>query len=80
MLALAIRQNGLSGTTISDYEIRSEAEVNYTIDTVRYFVRNIKIRNFSAHRRRSSQSVSRGAELWKSLNWRRCVYSSNQNK
>lgn len=39
MLALAIRQNGTSGTTISDFEIRSSSEVNYTIDTVRYFVK-----------------------------------------
>ncbi|MFA5443189.1 MAG: nicotinate (nicotinamide) nucleotide adenylyltransferase [Bacilli bacterium] len=38
MLALAIRQNGLSGTTISDFEIHSQAEVNFTIDTIRYFV------------------------------------------
>lgn len=37
MLNLAIRQNGMSGTTISDFEIRSEAEINYTIDTVRHF-------------------------------------------
>lgn len=46
MLALAIRQNGLSGTTISDYEIRSEAEVNYTIDTVRYFVNKYPKKQF----------------------------------
>ena len=39
MLTLAIRQNGTSGSIISDYELRSEDEINYTIDTVRYFVK-----------------------------------------
>jgi nicotinate-nucleotide adenylyltransferase len=46
MLALAIRQNGISGTTISDFEIKSESEVNYTIDTIRYFVKKYPLKRF----------------------------------
>lgn len=36
MLKLAIKQCP-SGTTISDFEIKSNADINYTIDTVRHF-------------------------------------------
>lgn len=38
MLRLAIKQSGMSGSIISNYELKSTDDINYTIDTVKYFV------------------------------------------
>lgn len=37
MLELAVKQDGISGTTISDFETHSNQEVTYTIDTIRHY-------------------------------------------
>lgn len=45
MLRLAIKQKGMSGTIISDYEIRSKEDINYTIDTVHHFLKKHPTKN-----------------------------------
>ena len=37
MLQLALRENGSSSFSISEFETKSESPVNYWIDTLRYF-------------------------------------------
>lgn len=39
MLRLAINQKGVSGSIISDFEIKAKSEVNYTIDTIKHFTK-----------------------------------------
>ena len=39
MMKLVIRGEAPAGSLISDYELKSKEEVNYTIDTVRYFLK-----------------------------------------
>lgn len=38
MLRIALKKEGTGSVYISDYEIKSKADTNYTIDTVKYFV------------------------------------------
>ena len=42
MLRIALKKEGTGGVYISDYEIKSKADTNYTIDTVKHFVKTEK--------------------------------------
>ncbi|MCQ2794623.1 MAG: nicotinate (nicotinamide) nucleotide adenylyltransferase [Bacilli bacterium] len=44
MLRIALKKEGTGSVYISDYEIKSKADTNYTIDTVKHFVNKFKDR------------------------------------
>lgn len=46
MLRLAINQKGVSGSIISDFEVKSDTDVNYTIDTIRHFLKKFPHKKF----------------------------------
>ena len=46
MMKLVLRSYAPAGAQISDYELKSKSEVNYTIDTVRYFLKKYPTSKF----------------------------------
>ncbi len=46
MMKLVLRSYAPAGAQISDYELKSKSEVNYTIDTIRYFLKKYRTSKF----------------------------------